>query len=348
MSQQSQNQEQNTWQRNARWMRVAVLTLTTIGPVVKTIGEWLQRRAQPPRDEVVTRGKKLIAATQETGQNTQAELQRRFEDISATTRQIAADQARELQQQARQLQSQAQSLRRALRKEARQRAQLQKVVKQVQRKSADWSHELLSRGEDFTENLVAQTGKISQGVRERGGAITHDLVESGGALTGKLAERGSALAQDLVERGEQLVHPARKRGRAFWTIVGFGVGLAAAASVTYIMIRRSMDAQSTAQDEQIELPSRGLNNSSTLQSRAAGEIRRLDSDAVPIATLPQTETAVETEVKAPYVGLKSSRRFYTREAFSEQFPDFDAQANVEDLSYFASEDEAKAQGYTTA
>lgn len=335
MSEQSQEQEQNTWQKGARWMRVAVLTLTTLGPVVKAAGQWLQSRSQSQRGEAVARGKKLVAVTQEAGQNTQAELQRRFGEFSETTRQVASTQARQLQQQARQWQSQAKSLRRALRDEARQRAQLQKLVKQVQEKGADWRHELLSRGEDFTGGVVARTGKISSEVLERGGA-----------LTGELAERGSALAQGLVERGEQLLQPARKKGRTFWLVVGFGVGLAAAASVTYIMVRRRITGQDMAQDEQIELPSHGLNNSSTPPQPVSGEILRMNAEGAPVATLPKTETPVETEVKAPYVGLKISKRFYTTAAFREQFPDFDTQAKAGDVTYFATAEEAKAQGYS--
>lgn len=326
MSQQPQEQEQNTiWQRNARWMRIAVLTMTTLGPVIKAASEMMQRRAQSQRDEAVKRGKKFIAATQEAGEDTQAELQRRFEDFSATSRQIAADQARHLQEQARQLRSQAQSLRRALRNEARQRAQLQKIVKQVQEKSADWSQELLSRGEDFRGNLLAQTGKISQEVRER----------------------GSAMTEGLAERGGQLLQPVRQRPRFIVLLAGFGVGLAAAASVTYIMIRRRIAAQMPEEDEQIELQSHGQNNTGApeSQSQPAGAIRRVDSEAAPVvATMPKT--SVETEVKAPYVGFKSTHHYYTLAAFKELFPDFDAQANAHDITYFASEDEAKAQGYT--
>ena len=311
MSQKSQ-QEQGV-QKGARWARVALLTLTTIGPVVKTVAGRFQQRSQAARQTALERGSEVLAAGQETAQTTQADLQRRLEEFTAASRQIVGEQARQLQKQARQLKEQTKMLRRALRSEASQRRQLQKVTREVQRRGIDWSRDMLSRGEELTSNLVAQGGKISQEVIERGSAVTHDL----------------------AKRGERLLQPVRKQNRTFWTVVGFGIGLAAAATATYVLIRRRQAAVADEPDEQIELPTSGVNSASQGQSKPGGEIRRVDSAVA-------TAQKVEAPANAAFVGLKSTKRYYTLADFNEQF----AQAQGDDLIYFASADEAKDQGYT--
>lgn len=312
MSQESQ-QEPNI-QKSARWARIALLTLTTIAPVVRTIAGRLQQRSQSARQAALERGGELLAAGQETAQTTQAELQRRLDEFSTASRQIVSEQARQLQKQARQLKGQTQMLRRALRAEAGQRRQLQKATREAQRRSVEWGRDLLSRGEELTSNLVAQGGKISQDVIERGSAVTHDL----------------------AERGERLLQPVRKQSRTFWMVMGFGVGLMAAATATYVLIRRRQAALADEEDEQIELPTHAVNSAS--QSKPAGEIRHVDGEGAAVATAQK----IEAPTDAAFVGLKSTKRYYTREDFNEQY----SQASGDDIVYFASADEAKNQGYS--
>lgn len=312
MSQETQ-QEQSI-RKSARWARIAILTLTTVAPVVRAVAGRLQQRSQTARHTALERGDELLAAGQETAQITQAEFQRRLDEFTAASRKIAGEQAHQLQKQARQLKEQTKMLRRALRAEASQRRQLQKATREVQRRGVDWGRDILNRGEELTSNLIAQGGKISQDVIERGSAVTHDL----------------------AERGERLLQPVRKQSRTFWMVVGFGVGLMAAATATYVLIRRRQAAVVEKEDEQIELPTHGVNSAS--QSKPAGEIRRMDGDGAAVATAQKVEAAAE----AAFVGLKSTKRYYTREDFNEQF----AQAEGDDIVYFASADEAKKQGYT--
>lgn len=297
--------------KSARWARITILTLTTIAPVVRAIAGRLQQRSQAARQTALERGGELLAAGQETAQTTQAEFQRRLDEFTAASRKIAGEQAHQLQKQARQLKEQTKMLRRALRAEASQRRQLQKATREVQRRGVDWGRDILNRGEELTSNLIAQGGKISQDVIERGSAVTHDL----------------------AERGERLV---RKRSRTFWMVAGFGVGLMAAATATYVLIRRRQAAVVEEEDERIELPTHGVNNAS--QSKPAGEIRRVDGEGATVATAQK----VEVPAAAAFVGLKSTKRYYTREDFNEQF----VQAEGDDIVYFASADEAKKQGYT--
>jgi len=79
-------------------------------------------------------------------------------------------------------------------------------------------------------------------------------------------------------------------------------------------------------------------------SRPAGEIRRLDSDGAAVATLPtvgvevEKSAEVEVPVDATFVGVVSTQRYYP----------VNTSLDVEDLVYFSTEDEAKAQGYTAA
>lgn len=343
-------------QQGSRWLRVGVLTLTTVGPIVNTF---------------ITRMRQQ-AATAQAEQQVEDEQRSEQSGLTSLSRQLVAEQVRQLQKQARHWQKQAKHLRKALRHESKQRRRLNKMVQQLQRAGIDWGQEMLKRSEGLTEDLVAQGSKFSQDWLERGGEVTHNLAERGGELsqdlvkrgsklsrdltergselsqdlvkrgsklTRDLTERGSELSQDLVKRGGNLLQPTRQRKSTFWTVFGFSLGVVVAAVVTYLFVRKRIVQQLPGQEEQIELPPQEHDWNGSHKSQPAGEIRHIDSEGAAVATLQAVGTQqVEVPADAAFVGVVASKTYYPLET----------PVDSKDVIYFSSEEEAQAEGFTAA
>ena len=154
-----------------------------------------------------------------------------------------------------------------------------------------------------------------------------------------------------VKRRRKLVkklswlQPPRKRNRNFWALVGFGIGLVAAGITTYLFVRRRVVQQSTEESQSSELPQSGSWNGlidasqGHSEGRPAGEILLLDDIGTVVATLPVVDVEqIERPADAVFVGVASTRFYYPVETSLEEL----------DLIYFASEEEAVAQGFTAA
>src|SRR5579885_2687250 len=249
---------QEMMQKGSQWLRVGVLTITTLGPIVGTLLERVRNRAN--------KGSQPAAQVQTAVKGKVQEAQQRLEELTLTSRQQAAAQAQQLSKQAQQLQQQAEQLRKALREEARQRA---KLAKQMRKAGRAWGQYALKRGE----------------------YITGDIKDRADSLTQEITKRTGKVAQDLSERGSELV---QKRGRML-SIVGFSAGVVAAGVVTFIIVRRFV-GQNNEQDQQIELPSENAANGSEMGTRAqaqpAGEIVMLNADGS-MVTITEPESKSE-------------------------------------------------------
>lgn len=341
-------------QQGSRWLRVGVLTLTTVGPVVNTFIARMRQQAATARATAYNQEEQQLEDEQKSGQS----------GLTPISRQLVAEQARQLQKQARHWQMQAKHLRKALRHESKQRRRLNKMVHQLQKAGVDWGQELLKRSEDLSGGLVMQGSKISQDWLERGSDLSQDLVKRGSKLTrdltergsdlsqglvkrgGKLsqdlADRGSELSQDLVKRGSNLLQPARQRKGTFWTVFGFSLGVAVAAVATYLFVRKRIVQQLPGQEQQIELPPREPDWNGVHKSQPAGEIRHIDSDGVTVATLQAQAVGTQQQVAVPtdavFVGVVASKTYYPLET----------PIDSKDVIYFSSEEEAQAEGFTAA
>jgi hypothetical protein len=259
----------------------------------------------------------------EVMQTTQADMRQRWNELAQESREWVAEQVDQLNEQAQQLQAQSRQLRKALRREARQR---RKLMTQLRESSIDFGKDLLKRGSEITQNLL-----------DLGGKTTHDLAERSGEFTQELTKRSGKITEELSKRGERLLEPVRKRDRTFWTLVGFGVGLVAAGAVTYQLVRWRMAQQESEQDEHIELPQSDSWNGS--RGRPAGEIRHIDQGGASVATLEIVDVeTVEQAADATFVGVVSTKLYYP----------VNTDIEPEDLVYFATEEEARTQGFTAA
>jgi len=187
----------------------------------------------------------------------------------------------------------------------------------------------------LSKNLQKRGGDLTEGLVQSGGKITQNVLDFGGKTTQDLAERSGEFTQELAKRGQRLLEPVRKRDRTFWSMVGFSVGLLAAGTITYQLVRRRMGQQVTEQDEHIELPQ--SNSWDGSGGRPAGEISYIDQGGTSVATLEIVDVeTIEQPADAAFVGVNSTKLYYS----------VDTELEPKDLVYFTTEEEAKAQGFT--
>jgi hypothetical protein len=289
--------------------------------------------------------KEVVQESREWVEDQVEQLSEQVQKLQKQSRKQVQQLQRQSRKQVKQLQKQSRKLRKNLRREVRKRRKYWTAFRVA---LLSLKNNMLKRGEYLTEGLVERGGKVTQNVLDFGGKTTQDLAERGGKVTqnvldfgGKttqdLAERSGEFTQELAKRGQRLLAPVRRRDRTFWSIVGFGIGLVAAATITYQLIRRRVAQQEIEQDEHIELPQNNSWNGSG--GRPAGEINYLDQGGISVATLEIVDVkTVDQPADAAFVGVGSTKRYYPVETKLEP----------EDLVYFASEEEAKAQGFTAA
>jgi hypothetical protein len=323
MIQEQQESTKNALRQGGRWLRIGVLTLTTVGPIVNSLVGRMRSCTQGLREGSMEQ----VEASSKAARSVQAETMRRLDDFTTTSRRAAAEQAKQLQRQARQLREQARVLRKALRKETEQRRQLQKVVTQLQKAGVDWSGAAWKRGGALTDMIAAQSGKLSQEVIERSNELSHNL----------------------TERGQQLVQVGRKQDRTFWTVFGFSVGLVAAATVTILLIRKRIEQQETGEDEQIVLPQhQNWAENASSNGRPVGEILHIEGNIEGNGATPgNVEVAsVTMPEEATFVGFISTKYYYPRELFRDRYPTLNNEITLDDLIFFLSEEDAQAQGFS--
>jgi hypothetical protein len=272
------------------------------------IRAWIKRRAEESSQAIAT----AAQAIPEVAQSRQADFRERLDEVTRESRQKAVEQAQQLLAQATQFQKQARQLRKALRKEAKQRG---KLLAQMRDSGLEWSQDMLKRGENLTEDLV-----------ERGEEMRRDLVK-----------RGRKARRKLAKQSRNLLKPAREQNRGLWMVAGFGVGLVAAGAVTYWLVRNRALRQALEDDQAIELPETESWNGLTAQP--IGEIVHVDQDGVTVTTLEAvTEADADRPENAAFVGVISTQSYYP----------VDTELDFEDLIYFLSEEEARAQGFKAA
>ena len=257
-----------------------------------------------------------------------------IKEVVQESREWVEDQIEQLSEQVQQLQKQSRKQVKQLQKQSRKlRKNLRREVRKRRKYWTAFSVALLG----LKNNLQKRGEHLTEGLVERGGKVAQNALDFSGKTTQDLAERSGEFTQELAKRGQLLLEPVRRRDRTFWSIVGFGIGLLAAGTITYQLVRRRVAQQEIEQDEHIELPQNNSWNGSG--GRPAGDINYLDQGGNSVATLEIVDVkTVDQPVDAAFVGVGSTKRYYPVETKLEP----------EDLVYFASEEEAKAQGFTAA
>jgi len=229
------------------------------------------------------------------------------------------------------------------------------------------SQSLLARSTDVTSDLAERGNKASQELIKRSGEARKELRKRGKKLNKQLNKRSERLAKELRKRSDKVAKQLRKRSRQvarrnagqsglFWTIAGFSVGLTAAGVAAYVLIRQRIQQQQQLEEAQsIQVPQNGYANATPTtapSSQGAGFTRSATQPEAIIQTQPvQVEDATPAiavqENSAPaaaaFVGIVETRHYYPVASQLDQL----SESSKTDIVYFISEDEAKAEGYTS-
>jgi hypothetical protein len=269
-------------------------------------------------------------------------VESQVKEVVQESREWIEDQIEELGKQAKQLQQGSRKQVKLLQKQSRKQIkQLQKQSRKLQkslrreakRQRINWAIFLYT----LRKYLQNRGESLKVGLAERGGKITQNVFHFGGESTDDQAERSETFTQKLATQGQRLLEPVRKRDRTFWSIVGFSIGLVAAGTITYQLVRRRMAQEVIEEDEQIELPSNSSWNGTG--GRPMGEISYIDQMGTSVATLEMVDVErIEQPAGTAFVGVKSTKLYYP----------VDTELEPKDLVYFTSEEEAKAQGFNAA
>lgn len=246
---------------------------------------------------------------------------------------------------------------------------LRKQGRQTQRKMADWGDDFvygfLRQGQHLFGYLAERRAQTMRNLRKQGRKLGRDLAEYTDETMWQLGKRGKYMGRDLVERkdeaawqlhkqGRQLgrnlanqkdlaAHKLRKRGRSLtqnlnmrndrlWQILGFLAGLLLAGGVTYWWMKRAFRHVENDEERQIELQQHEPLND--VRGYRSGTIRYGRQSGTAVATKPGTSA----EAIHRFVGVLSTRQYYPIEL----------QPDANDLVFFTSEDEARAEGFTEA
>ena len=211
------------------------------------------------------------------------------------------------------------------------------AVYRLRRQGRNLGRNLADRKEDTTHQIQVQKRGLGRNLADRREDTTRQIRRRGRSLGRNLSNRtGDATRQlrkqrdYLSERGGQLLEPARS-GK-FWSVFGFASGLILAGGVTYWLVRRGLDKSTSPEDEGIELPLREPLNG--VSRGPVGEIRSGSQGGTMVVTKPATSAGPTTQ----FVGVLSTRRYYPLEL----------KPDAPDLVFFASEEDARSEGFTAA
>ncbi|QBD79600.1 hypothetical protein EPA93_27935 [Ktedonosporobacter rubrisoli] len=227
-------------------------------------------------------------------------------------------------------------------------------------KASELTEELVARGSQLSQSLVESGSKMTSNLLERGSEVTRDLAERGNKASLELSKRGEEAARELGKRGQLMQQELQKRSQEaarelaehrskYWTIAGFTLGLLSAGILAYLFIRKRMQPEPET-EQHIQLVPEASRTS------GAGEIRtskpQASSSAAPAQEAKPAIAVVEPEEErgvpegTAFVGIVETKQYYPAKMPLEQITT--AAEKPLTVIYFASEDEARAQGYTAS
>jgi hypothetical protein len=229
--------------------------------------------------------------------------------------------------------------------------------------NVDWPERLLTVGSALSELLAElQHNPYAQDLRKRGEEVAEELIERGSKLSQTVVERSSEWSHDLAERSEQATRALSQRSRQMRQelvehsspqvlVAGFSVGLVAAVIGVYLLLRKRLPQIDPNEDAHIELPADGRVSDNVIEARFNQRVQPAITEENAAYTAEdangdQAATDQQVPLDAILVGVVDTRRYYPIETPLDQLNAFSDKPT--DIVYFASEEEAKSQGFVPA
>jgi hypothetical protein len=215
---------------------------------------------------------------------------------------------------------------------------MQEVLNRA-RKSARWV-----RVGFFTMTIVGPAVRRLAGVgrrqaQRRLSKQTTMLKERAAELAGVAQQAASTVTTAAARLAEQAPVPAvpivrRRRGNMLWWVAGVGVGLVAAGTTTYIIVRRRFAA--APQEGSVELPQAALNGQMTPSTGKAREMVSPPTSEQPSQTA-EPAPAENPVPEAQFIGNVRTGIYHRANS-----PDLPAEEN---RMYFKTREEAEQMGF---
>ncbi|HLZ59330.1 MAG TPA: hypothetical protein VKR06_20495 [Ktedonosporobacter sp.] len=303
-------------QETSRWLRVATLALTVLGPVVDTLVSRMRDRTPAPRE--ISVDNPVLTHSQER---------------SAQGIQLAAvgDALSQVMQDLKEFPYSQELLTRA-----------EDLTEDLQERISHLSHDLVERG-----------GQVTRDIGRRGSQATYELAAHGSKASRKLAKQGEQFTRDLASRSWQ-ASQNEEHDDSFWTLVGFAVGLLAAGGAAYIFIRRRI--QQNNETEQFELAQSERLSRQSRPAQTTGETHssnqnaaRFQPSVTPALAVADPEASRLSAIPADarIVGIIATHRYYPVQTALDLLAQGKLTADLE-IIYFPSEATAESAGFSAA
>ncbi len=199
----------------------------------------------------------------------------------------------------------------------------------AQSQKSPYSKELLRHGEHLIEELKERWESLSSTSTER-------------EMSQELARRGDKATQDFGKRSLIAQPEQATQKRRIWIVLGFAVGLSSASIATFLLLRRRFWQQTEETSIQLVYNDRVPN---TPASTTDGAHIPQTAGISPVALANNTKIISKPAIPmdATLVGIVNTRRYYPIKTPLDQLPT--AANKPLDVIYFASEEEARAQGF---
>ena len=319
-----------------RWLRVSVLTASTLGPIVGTVLTRLRGQQISERNTSVTVDQAPpVVLKEETPEKPS------FSASLVLLRESAYNQ--ELVHRA------------------------EELAEELRQRAGKLSLLLVDRGSDLTHELSKRSNDLTRDLSKRGSELTRDLSKQSEEVSRKLRKQTRKVSHDLSKQSEEMSRNLRKQTRkvsqniakqersTLWIISGFSVGLIAASVAAFILIRGRLQ-QEQEEDEHILLAQNdhgGRKNGVVAPSVLKENPREIITPVTaPVNMKPARASALNGQATsngsavpadAVFLGIASTKRYYPIQTPLDQLATHDQPLNI---VYFTSEEEAKAQGFT--
>ena len=274
--------------KNARrWVRVGVVTLTTLGPVINVVSSRLRERTRKLQQDAVTRGQETLTQSQKQLLTVGASLSDTLTELKSNPY------SQELLKRGSELSG------------------------MLAEQGGKLSHDLAERSSKARQVVVERGSDLARDLTERGSKASHELAKQSQRTTREVSRRTRRAAQqaqrDLIRAGSQVREQATSPDYAarFWSICGFIVGLISAITAAYFFIRRRIQSN-TNDDNAYQLSNHSMMNGASVSNptnkvtpsttAASSSAVASNASSAPSAPSPSdvqpSNTAVETSVEA--------------------------------------------------
>jgi len=190
----------------------------------------------------------------------------------------------------------------------------------------------VNRGRQRRREVQEQIRKQAMALSQRTGERVAELADAAQQAAGAVTTTATRLAERAPVKPVSIARS--RRGGTFWWIAGLGVGLVAAGTTAYIVVRRRFAPEEVT--ESVELPPAGLNGQIPQTTSQTHEATPAPASA-PAEPAPAASPTEGPTAEAPFIGNVRTGIYHRATS-----PDLPAEDH---RMYFKTQEEAEAMGF---